>query len=74
VTFTGDIDDVLTLAYQGMTGQLARAAEPDLAAWTDGCRLNPAQAVAAHGDDPQVVEAFTLLATHLEGAMRNLAN
>jgi hypothetical protein len=73
VTFTGDIDDVLHLAYAGMTGQFARAAEPDLGAWTDSCRLNPASAAAHRGDDPQVVEAYTSLATHIEGAMRNLA-
>ena len=74
VTFTGDIDDVFALAHGGMTGIFARAAEPDLAAWTDSCRLNPASAAGTHADDPQVVEAFTSLATHLEDAMRNLSD
>jgi hypothetical protein len=74
VTFTGDIDDVLHLAYAGMTGQFARAAEPDLGAWTDSCRLNPAAAAAQRAVDPQVVDAYTSLATHLERAMSNLAS
>jgi hypothetical protein len=74
VVFTGDIGDVLTLAYTGMTGQFSRAAQPDLAAWTDGCRLNPASAATTHGDDPQVVDAFTSLATHIGDAMHNLAD
>lgn len=73
VTFTGDIDDVLGLAHAGMCGIFARAAEPDLAAWTDSCRLNPASAAASRSDDPAVVEAYTSVATHMEGALRNLA-
>jgi hypothetical protein len=74
VTFTGDIDDVFALAHAGMTGVFARAAEPDLAAWTDSCRLNPASAAASRSDDPQVMEAFMSLATHVEDAMRNLTD
>jgi hypothetical protein len=74
VTFTGDIDDVLHLAYAGMTGQFARSAEPDLAAWTDSCRLNPAQAATERGDDPQVLDAYVSLGAHIEDAMRNLTN
>ena len=74
VVFTGDIDDVLNLAYAGMTGQFARSADPDLGSWTDGCRLNPAAAAATRGDDPQVLDAYTSLATHLEDAMRNLTD
>jgi hypothetical protein len=74
VIFTGDINDVLSLAYAGMSGIFARGAEPDLAAWTDNCRLNPASAAAAHIDDPQVVAAYTSIATDIGDAMVNLAD
>jgi hypothetical protein len=54
LTFTGDIADVLQLAQIGIAGLLARAAEPDLAAWNNRCRLNPAQAAVEHSRDPQL--------------------
>ena len=39
LAFSGDIADVFSLAHVGMAGLFARAAEPDIAAWTDSCRL-----------------------------------
>jgi hypothetical protein len=72
LTFTGDITDVLTLAYTGMTGTVARSGEPDLAAWNGGCRLNPTQAAAAHADDPQVVDAYVSMGATFVAALQNL--
>jgi hypothetical protein len=72
LTFTGDIADVLSLAHAGLTGTLARSGESDLAAWTDRCRLNPAQAASERSDDPEVVDAYVSLATHIGAAMNNL--
>jgi hypothetical protein len=73
LVFSGDIADVFALALTGMTGTLARGAEPDIAAWTDSCRLNPAQAASAHLDDPDVVAAFTSIGANLGPALDNLS-
>jgi hypothetical protein len=72
VVFTGEASDVLRLAFAGMTGLLARGAEPDLGAWTESCRLNPARGAADHLDDPRVQTAFQSLATNMGPALRNL--
>ncbi len=73
LTFSGSISDVFDLAHTGMTGLLARSAEPDLAAWTDNCRLNPAKGAADRFDDEQVATAFTALGSNIEPALLNLA-
>jgi hypothetical protein len=72
LAFSGSADELLTLAHLGMKGLLARASEPDVAAWTEACRLNPARGAAAHLDDPRVVEGFGRMGTHLGAAMANL--
>jgi hypothetical protein len=73
VTFTGNVSDILHLAYAGMRGLLARGADPDLGPWTDRCRLNPARGAADHLDDPEVEAAFTSLVTNTDAALGNLA-
>jgi hypothetical protein len=73
LAFSGDIADVFSLAHVGMAGLFARAAEPDIAAWTDGCRLNPASAAVAHLDEPAVLAAYTSIAENLGPALLNLA-
>jgi NAD(P)-binding Rossmann-like domain len=72
VSFSGDVASLLDLAYAGMTGLFTRAAEPDLAAWTESCRLNPAMGALARMDDPRVASAVMTMATHVEPAMANL--
>jgi hypothetical protein len=52
---------------------VARGAEPDLGAWTDTCRLNPARGASDHIADPRMAAAFTSLVTHTEPALHNLA-
>ncbi len=73
VTFTGNVADILHLAYAGMSGLVARGAEPDLGPWTDQCRLNPARGAADHLDDPDVEAAFTSLVVNTAPALDNLA-
>jgi hypothetical protein len=73
LTFTGNVRDVLDLANTGMTGLMARSAESDLATWTDGCRLNPALGAAERFCEPQVADAFAVLAENIGPAMANLA-
>jgi hypothetical protein len=72
LTFSGDISDVLELSHAGMTGLVERAADPDMAAWTGRCRLDPARAALEHMDDPQVADAVASLAANLGPAMQNL--
>ena len=71
--FTGWAADLLPLAYAGMAGIAARAGEPDIGAWSEACRLNPAKGAANHLDDPRVTEAFASMGTNFGAAMENLS-
>jgi hypothetical protein len=72
VAFTGETSSLLPISLAGIAGLVARSAEPDLSAWTERCRLNPAREAAEHLDDPGVQEAFTSLAANIGSAMENL--
>lgn len=72
VAFTGEVSDILRIASAGIAGLIARGAEPDLGAWTEQCRLNPARGAAEHLDDPQVQAAFESIVTNMGPAIRNL--
>ena len=72
VAFTGETSSLLPIARAGIAGLVARTAEPELAAWTERCRLNPARGAAEHLDDPKVQDAFTSLAANIGTAMQNL--
>ena len=72
VVFSGSIADVLGLAYAAMSGLVARLQEPDLMAWNEGCRLNPARGAADHLDDTRVADTFASLMTNTGRALRNL--
>jgi hypothetical protein len=72
VIFSGSIADVLGLAYAAMSGLVARLREPDLFAWNEACRLNPARGASGHIDDPRVADAFTSIMTNTGRALRNL--
>jgi hypothetical protein len=58
VQFTGNAQDLLQLCLSGLSGVLARSAEPDIAEWDEQARVNPGGGAAARMDDPQVAEAF----------------
>jgi hypothetical protein len=72
VPFTGEAASLLPIARAGISGLMARAAVPELAAWNDRCRLNPARGAAEHLDDARVQEAFTTLVTNVGPAIENL--
>lgn len=67
--FSGDIADVLSMVHTGMVGLMARGAEPDLAAWTEASRLNPARGAANHLDDGRVSDAYASLAANVGPAV-----
>jgi hypothetical protein len=72
VVFSGDIGDILDLAYPGVSGLVARASDPAVNEWTDGCRLNPAKGATEHLDDPRVPAAFETLLGSIGDALANL--
>lgn len=72
VVISGSIVDVLGLAYAAMSGLVARLREPDLMAWNEGCRLNPARGAAGHLDDARVADALASMMTNTGRALRNL--
>jgi hypothetical protein len=72
VAFTGTTTSLLPIARAGMTGLMGRSAVPELATWTERCRLNPARGAANHLDDPRVQDAFSSLAANVGPAMQNL--
>jgi hypothetical protein len=72
LTFTGNASDLLGFTYAGMAGLYARTSESDLAAWAEGCRLNPAAGALQHIDEPEVAAAFTSMMSNFGPAMRNL--
>jgi hypothetical protein len=71
VIFTGWPGDLLTLARAGIMGTRARGAEPDIAAWSDAARLNPAGGIGGRRDDPDIAAAFASIAANGEAVMRN---
>jgi hypothetical protein len=72
VSWTGEASDVLDQAHAGITGLTVRGAEPELAAWNEGCRLNPARGAGDHFDDPRVQSAFATLGDNIGAALHNL--
>jgi hypothetical protein len=71
VVFSGQSADLVRLARDGMTGLLARGAEPDFAAWSESARLNPAAGAASRGDEPEVANALALMADSIGPALQN---
>jgi hypothetical protein len=74
LTFEADVAGTLRTAYAGMRGLSARGAEPDVSAWTEACRLNPAAGAMSRRDQPDVASALTSMAENSRPAMANLAH
>jgi hypothetical protein len=73
VAWSGQASDILGLSYAGIAGLTARTAEPEFAAWDEGCRLNPARGAMGRLDDPQMQDAFATLGANIGPALENLA-
>jgi hypothetical protein len=73
VIFSGHASDLLRFADAGMRGLAARGTDPEIAAWTEACRLNPGRNAAAHLDDPRVADAFTAIGANIVPALENLS-
>jgi hypothetical protein len=69
-------DDPASWARMQVRGTIAArtyGAEPDIAAWANGCALNPARIEASRRDDPAVQAATTRLADHAGLGLTRLA-
>ena len=69
-------DDPASWAQMQVRGTLATrafGAEPDIAAWANGCALNPARIEPAQRDDPEVQAAAARLADVVEPGLTRLA-
>lgn len=69
-------DDPTTWARMQVRGTLAArtsGAELDIAAWANGCALNPAPVDSALRDAPEVRAAAARLAEHAEGGLARMA-
>jgi hypothetical protein len=73
VPFSGRIDDVLRQANATIQGLAARGAVPEIAAWNDSTRLNPATGFESRLDDPAVAGALATMGEHVGRAFANLA-
>jgi hypothetical protein len=72
LSWSGRTEDLLGLAYAGMSGLSARGRVPEIAAWNESCRLNPAAGVLSKVSDPAIAAAVTSMMTDAGPAMRNL--
>jgi len=54
--------DWAQMQVRGTLAARSYGAEPDIAAWADGCALNPARVEPSHRDEPAVRAAATRLA------------
>jgi hypothetical protein len=62
-----------TMQLRGAIATRAYGAEPDIAAWANGCALNPAKVEPSQRDDPAVQAASARLADHVEAGLSRLA-
>lgn len=72
VVFSGDVDDLVRLAYTALKGQVARVREERVGPWDAASRLNPARAALDHLDDTNVAESLAFVIEHTRDALKNL--
>ena len=61
------------MQVRGTVAARKYGAEPDIAAWANGCALNPARVEPSRRDDPAVQAAASRLADHAERGLARLA-
>jgi len=65
--------DWAQMQVRGTRAARTYGAEPDIAAWANGCALNPARLDPSRRDDPAVLAAAARLADHAERGLAQLA-
>ena len=69
-------DNAASWAEMQVRGTIATrryGAEPDIAAWANGCALNPVRMEPSQRDDPAVQAAAARLADHVEPGLARMA-
>ena len=61
------------MQVRGTVAARTYGAEPDIAAWANGCALNPARIEPSQRDDPAVQAAAARLADHAEQGLARMA-
>jgi len=61
------------MQVRGTIATRTYGAEPDIAAWSNGCALNPARVDPSQRDDPAVQAATALVAEHAEHGLARMA-
>jgi hypothetical protein len=61
------------MQVRGTVAARSFGAEPDIAAWANGCALNPARIEPSQREDPQVRTAAARLAEHAEQGLARMA-
>ena len=69
---TGHVSSMPAVMAANLAGTIARMSDPEVTAWNDRCRLNPARGAADHMDDERVSGAFTSIMSNMGPAMENL--
>jgi hypothetical protein len=65
--------DWAQMQVRGTLATRAYGAEPDIAAWANGCALNPARVEPSQRDEPEVQAATARLADVAEAGLTRLA-
>ena len=72
-TFPDHPQNWTQMQVRGTLATRAFGAEPDIAAWANGCALNPSRIEPSQRDDPAVQAAAARLADHAEPGLRRMA-
>jgi hypothetical protein len=71
-TFPNSPPDWAEMQVRGTIAARTFGAEPDIAAWTNACALNPARIEPSQRDDPAVQAAASRLADHAERGLERM--
>jgi len=72
-TLPDDATDWARMQVRGTIATRAYGGEPDIAAWANGCALNPSRVEPAQRDDPALRAATQRLDRHAESGLRRLS-
>jgi hypothetical protein len=72
-TFPDSLVSWARMQVRGTVAARTYGAEPDIAAWANGCALNPARVEPAQHEDPRVRAASARLAEHAERGLAQMA-
>jgi hypothetical protein len=71
--YPNGLADWARMQVRGIVAARSYGAEPDIAAWANGCALNPARIEPAQRDDPAVKAAAERLADEVEHGLARMA-